>query len=79
MRDVYEVLMEKESELQRVRREVEALRLAVRLLIESEESPADAELQWSDIETHDTEPCRTVRVSMRLKRLAAPLLAAFAR
>lgn len=79
MRNVYEVLMEKESDLQRVRQEVEALRLAARLLIESEESPADAAFQWSDIETRDTEPHRTVRVSMRLKRMAAPLLAAFAR
>jgi hypothetical protein len=79
VRDVYEVLMEKESDLQRVCREVEALRLAVRLLIESEEPPADAAFQWSDIETDDTEPGRTVRVSMRLKRMAAPLLAAFVR
>lgn len=79
MRNVYEVLMEKESELQRVRQEVEALRLAVQLLIESEESPADSAFQWSDIETQDSEPGRTVRVSMRLKRMAAPLLAAFAR
>lgn len=79
MRNVFEVLMEKESDLQRVRQEVEALRLTLQLLSESEESPADAAFHWSDIETHDTEPGRTVRVSMRLKRMAAPLLAAFAR
>jgi hypothetical protein len=35
MRDVHELLKEKESELQRVTQEVEALRLVVRLLAEN--------------------------------------------
>src|SRR5258707_14498811 len=39
VRDVYEVLREKEKGLEQVRREVEAVRLAVPLVNESEGSP----------------------------------------
>jgi hypothetical protein len=79
VRDVYEVLREKEKALEQIRREVEALRLAVQLVNESEGSPANIAFRGSDLETHDTEVCGAMTVSTRLKRMAAPLLATFAR
>jgi hypothetical protein len=78
VRDVYEVLREKENGLQQVRREVEALRLTVRLVGESEDSPANIEL-GGDVETHRAEVGGAITISMRLRRMAAPLLATFAR
>ena len=79
VRDVYEVLREKERGLERVRREVEALRLTAQLVNESEDFPADTTILGSDIETQDTEVDGEMTVSMRLRRMAAPLLATFAR
>jgi hypothetical protein len=78
VRDVYEVLREKERGLERVRREVEALRLTAQLVNESEDLPADTTI-LSSIETQDTEVDGEMTVSMRLRRMAAPLLATFAR
>jgi hypothetical protein len=78
LRDVYEVLREKERGLERVRREVEALRLTAQLVNESEDLPADTTILGS-IETQDTEVDGEMTVSMRLRRMAAPLLATFAR
>lgn len=78
MRDVYEVLREKENSLEQVRREVEALRLAVQLINESEGSPANIAVRGDDLETRDDEVSATT-VSMRLRRIAGPLLATFAR
>lgn len=78
MRDVYEVLREKERGLERVRREVEALRLTAQLVNESEDLPANTTILGS-IETQDTEVDGEMTVSMRLRRMAAPLLATFAR
>lgn len=78
MRDVYEVLREKERGLERVRREVEALRLTAQLVNESEDLPADQTILGS-IDTQDTEVDGEMTVSMRLRRMAAPLLATFAR
>jgi hypothetical protein len=78
VRDVYEVLREKERGLERVRREVEALRLTAQLVNESEDLPADTTILGS-IETQDTEVDGEMTVSMRLRRMAAPLLATFAR
>ena len=78
MRDVYEVLREKENGLEQVRREVEALRLAVQLVNESEGCPTNIAFRESDLETHDNEVCGAT-VSMRLRRIAGPLLATFAR
>lgn len=78
MRDVYEVLREKERGLERVRREVEALRLTAQLVNESEDLPASTTILGS-IETQDTEVDGEMTVSMRLKRMAAPLLSTFAR
>jgi hypothetical protein len=78
VRDVYEVLREKERGLERVRREVEALRLTAQLVNESEDLPADTTILGS-IETQDTEVDGEMTVSMRLRRMAAPLLAPFAR
>jgi hypothetical protein len=79
VRDVYEVLREKENGLEQVRREVEALRLVVQLVNEPEGFPANIAFRGSDLETHDTEVCEAMTVSMRLRRMAAPLLATFAR
>jgi hypothetical protein len=79
VRDVYKVLKEKENGLERLRREVEALRLAVQLVNEPEDSPANIALPGGAIETRDTEVCGAMTVSMRLRRIAAPLLATFAR
>jgi hypothetical protein len=76
VRDVYEVLREKENGLEQVRREVEALRLAVQLVNESEGSPANVAYREDDLETRDNEGAT---VSMRLRRIAGPLLATFAR
>ena len=76
MRDVYEVLREKENGLEQVRREVEALRLAVQLVNEPEGSPANIAFRGGDLETRDNEGCNAT-VSMRLRRIAAPLLATF--
>jgi hypothetical protein len=78
VRDVYEVLREKVKGLEQVRREVEALRLAVQLVNESEGSPTNIAFRESDLETHDNEVCGAT-VSMRLRRIAGPLLATFAR
>lgn len=78
VRDVYEVLREKERGLERVRREVEALRLTAQLVNESEDLPANTTILGS-IETQDTEVDGEMTVSMRLRRMAAPLLATFAR
>jgi len=48
MRNVYEVLRTKELDLQRVRNEVEALRLIAPLLAERDEQPkGEAEFSWS--------------------------------
>ena len=74
--DVYEVLREKENGLEQVRREVEALRLVVQLVNESEGSPANIAFRGSDLETHHNEVCGAT-VSMRLRRIAGPLLATF--
>jgi hypothetical protein len=79
VRDVYEVLREKERGLERVRREVEALRLTAQLVNESEDLPTDMTIVGSDIETQDTEVDGAKTVSTRLRRMAAPLLATFAR
>jgi hypothetical protein len=79
VRDVYDVLREKENGLEQVRREVEALRLVVQLVNESEGSPANIALRGSELETQATEDCGAMTVSMRLRRMAAPLLATFAR
>jgi hypothetical protein len=79
VRDVYQVLSEKENDLERVRREVEALRLTVQMVNESEDSPANITFRGSALETHDTEVCRARTVSMRLRRIVGPLLATFAR
>jgi hypothetical protein len=79
VRNVYEVLREKEDGLEQVRRELEALRLVIQLVNESEGSPANTAFRGNDLETHDTEDCRAMTVSMRLRRMAAPLLATFAR
>ena len=38
MKDIYELIRQKESEFERVQKEVEALRIAVRLLDENSES-----------------------------------------
>lgn len=79
MRDVYEVLREKEKDFEKVRLEVEALRLTAHLLNESEDSPAAVACQGRDIEGNDTEVGGAMTVAMRLRRMAAPLLATFAR
>ena len=80
MRDVYEVLREKENGLEQLRREVEALRLTVRLVNESEDSPANIENLGGDVvETYGAEGGGAITLSMRLRRMAAPLLATFAR
>ena len=79
MRDVYEVLREKENGLEQLRREVQALRLTVRLVDESEDSPLNIENLGGDVETHSAEGGRAITLSMRLRRMAAPLLATFAR
>ena len=43
MRDVYQLLREKESEIARVRQEIEALRSSIPLLLDDQElAPADA-------------------------------------
>jgi len=43
MRDVYQVLREKELEITRVRQEIEALRAAIPLLVDGEElEPSEA-------------------------------------
>lgn len=79
MRDVYEVLREKENGLEQLRREVDALRLTVRLVNESEDSPANIENLGGDLETYGAEDGGAITLSMRLRRMAAPLLATFAR
>lgn len=79
MRDVYEVLREKENGLEQLRREVEALRLMVRLVNESEDSPANIENLGGDVETYGAEGGGAITLSVRLRRMAAPLLATFAR
>jgi hypothetical protein len=79
VRDVYEVLREKENGLEQLRQEVEALRLTVRLVNESEDSPANIENLDGDVETHGAEGGGAITLSMRLRRMAAPLLATFAR
>lgn len=79
MRDVYEVLKEKEKWLLQVRREVEALRLTAQLVAEQEESPVDIAASGDDLHAIDAEGTGTQKVSMRLRRIAAPLLATFAR
>lgn len=79
MRDVYEVLKEKEKWLLQVRREVEALRLTAKLVAEQEESPVNLAASGDDLHTIDTEGAGTQKVSKRLRRIAAPLLATFAR
>ena len=79
MRDVYEVLREKENGLEQLRQEVEALRLTVRLVNKSEASPANIENLNGDVETHGAEGGGAITLSMRLRRMAAPLLATFAR
>jgi hypothetical protein len=43
MRDIREVLQSKEQQLSRVRKEVEALRMAAPLLSEEDESPSPSE------------------------------------
>jgi hypothetical protein len=79
VRDVYEVLREKEKRLLKVRREVEALRLTAQLVAEQEESPVDIASSGDDLDTTDAEGAGAGKVSMRLRRIAAPLLATFAR
>ena len=45
MRDIYQVLRDKELDIMRVRQEIEALRAAIPLLADDEElAPADAPL-----------------------------------
>ena len=50
MRDVHAVLRESEKKLEQVRREVEALRLTLQLIEESENFPADTGSRRSDVE-----------------------------
>ena len=85
MLDVNEVLLEKENQLNRVRREVEALRRAVEILGEPGDPEAtpvlvETNVVETNVEAAGGQPVRSNNtVSMRLKRLAAPLLASIAR
>lgn len=54
MRDVYEVLREKQECVEQVRREVEALRLTAQLVNETDNPPANIAATGSDLETHTT-------------------------
>lgn len=42
MRDIYELIRQKEGDLERIQREIDALRLSVKLLEESGRTPAGA-------------------------------------
>ncbi len=88
MRDVYEVLREREQAMERVLREVQVLRLAVRLLGDESDAemppvapltgrrPAEASSATppDEAETADAVRSGAKKVSARLKRLATPLL-----
>jgi len=79
MRDVYEVLREKEKAIQRVVREIKVLRLAASLL-DDETDSATRLLVTGDPAHGRTGAAEDIRVgvakklSARLKRLATPLL-----
>jgi hypothetical protein len=75
MREIDEVLREKENNFEQVRREVDALRLAVQLLEEPEDSPADTASGGSGVETCDVAAGGAMTVSARLKRMAASVAA----
>jgi len=77
MRNVYEVLREKEEAIQRIGREIRALRLTASLLTDNPDAglvPATApEIDTTD----DGKVGTTKRISARLKRLlATPVLQA---
>ena len=54
MRNVYDVLREKQKCVEQVRREVEALRLTAQLVNETENPPVNIATPGSDLETHST-------------------------
>jgi hypothetical protein len=54
MRNIYDVLREKQKCVEQVRREVEALRLTAQLVNETENHPANIATPGSDLETHST-------------------------
>jgi len=76
MRDVYEVLREKEEAIQRVDREIEVLRLVASLLNEDTDNGSIAVNPARDgtEATQDAKVGTAKRISACLKRLAMPLL-----
>ncbi len=80
MRDIYEVLQEKENRLEEVRREIWALQLTAQLVDEPEALPSfEAARQESNNESENAGEDEASTVSTRLRRIAAPLLSTFGR
>ncbi|MBZ5655529.1 MAG: hypothetical protein LAO56_09655 [Acidobacteriia bacterium] len=78
MRDVYEVLREKEKAIQRVDQEIRLLRLAASLLNDGTDSGliTDDPRRDGTEATEDAKVGTAKRISARLRRLATPLLEA---
>lgn len=71
LRNIYEVLREKEDAIERVRHEVEALRTVAPLLAD-EIFDLDPEIRARLVEAteRDSKPGRAAKISHKLKRLA---------
>lgn len=65
MKDIYELIRQKEADLERIQREVEALRLSAKLLEESSRTPAAAATASATTiysppsKSHQTQPTAT--------------------
>ncbi len=80
MRDINEVLQEKENRLEEIRREIWALQLTAQLVEEPEALPSfGAAREESNSETDNAEVDEATTVSTRLRRIAAPLFSTFGR